>query len=242
VLAGKPSNQVRAFSWDAIEQAYVEFPTEPSGGLNVSSGVFIATRLNLGLDFSGGPSELPYSITLKPGYNFVGLPPFIISGSGVTGHAFLDDFSVTVDGTPVTDPTALADLLGTVGSGDPATAQPFFWNGTAYVQQATLASGLGYWIKNNQTTGDVVLTRVDQSRLVIGTPIEGPVGASFARSARSVATHQVIDRGTPPPPPGGSGSGAQQSSGGGCGHGSFSAGMLVFALLFMRLRRLHGRG
>ncbi len=58
VLAGKPSNQVRAFSWDATTQAYVEFPAEPAGGLDVSSGVFIATRLDLGLDFTGTPSDL----------------------------------------------------------------------------------------------------------------------------------------------------------------------------------------
>ncbi|MBA3938266.1 MAG: hypothetical protein H0X38_12450 [Planctomycetes bacterium] len=237
-LTGRPSNQVRAFSWDAAAQTYAEVTADATAlaNLTIHSGVFIATRLNLGLDFSGAPASLPDGIVLKPGFNFVGLPPFLINSSGVTSHAFLADFSVALasdPATPITDPIVLADLLGTVGSGDLTTAQPFFWDGTAYTQHATLESGLGYWLKNNNTTTDVVLTRIDSSL------VSFPAFGAVASATRNVGTgSQVVDRGVPPAPPGGSGK-AQESGGGkACGNGAISAGLLLFGLLLLRVRQL----
>ncbi len=240
-LSGKPKNQVRAFAWDGGTQAYVELPDVPRDGLTDNTGVFIATRLDLGLDFSGTPQPFPFSITLHPGFNFVGVPPLGTLSSFSTLHQFPADFTLS-DGTiTVTDPLEIANLIGTPG-GDITTARPFFWNGSAYVQEAALTTGEGYWIKNNSGV-DITLTRVTSQITSPGNTVLSATASVVKRSSTVAAN--VHDRGVPPPPPGGksSGSGATAAGGSGgaksCGLGSGIAAFASMLMLALR-RRLRG--
>ncbi|MBA3936246.1 MAG: choice-of-anchor L domain-containing protein [Planctomycetes bacterium] len=242
-LAGKPKNQVRAFAWDGSAQTYVELPDVPTGGLTDSTGVFIATRLDLGLDFSGTPTAFPFDIVLHPGFNFVGVPPLGTLSSFSTVHQFPADFTL-FDGTiTVTDPLEIANLIGTPG-GDITTARPFFWDGSAYVQEAALTTGAGYWIKNNSGV-DITLTRVTSQITSPGNTLLSASASVVTRSSAVAAN--VHDRGVPPPPPGGSTSGAGSSAASGsggaksCGLGSGLAAFASMLMLALRRRLREGR-
>ena len=134
-LTGKDKKTVRAFAWDAAVQSYVELPeAEPTGGLQPTTGVFLATRENLGLDFSGVPSALDSVIELLPGWNFVGLGPIDNAGTIERTHPFVN-FAITDD----------------AGAHSPAdvSANPFYWDGTKYSAVSVMDAGASYWIHNN---------------------------------------------------------------------------------------------
>lgn len=212
--------QAVGYSFDAVTQAFVQLPAVPSLGVQSTTAFYVATATDLSIDCSGTSTVAPATIVLQPGWNFVGVPPIDpgTSTSVLTTHQFPDDFDL-LDGTGalVTSADTFADTLGTVGSGDPTTAEPFLFDGTAYHQVATLASGTGYWIKNNTST-PVTLQRV-------------LAGASLSRlQPRTTATY--TDRGQPPTPPSASVDGA--SGGGGCGGGSGASVVLMGLLLLVR--------
>ncbi len=51
------------YCWDASRQAYVLLPAQPTGGIQPTTGIFVASSLGLGFDFSGVIAEPPVSIT-----------------------------------------------------------------------------------------------------------------------------------------------------------------------------------
>ena len=235
-LSGKDSMQARGFAWDATSQAYVEFPAEPAGGLTPFHAVFLATRLALDLNLDGLPRPMPAVLTLKPGWNFLGIPPLHDGTVVQTSHPW-NYFTLQTDDTTPLNNSDFINRLGTPGSGDRATARPWLWNGATYEQVDTLVSGTGYWFKNNSAS-DVRLLRGSE---IIPAPA---FAGAFIAAQPQVA---LADRGQPPAPPGNAGAegsfsdAAQEPDlgGGSCGLGSASAGLFLLLMLFLRL---HLRG
>jgi len=227
-VARPDPTRFRAFAWDASIQAYVELPREPAGGLLISSGIFLATRVDLDLDFSGSAGEAAVVITLKPGWTLAGIPPAGTPDGVLTTHAFYADFTVKdTDGSAVLPGSArFVDLLGRVGSNDQATARPWQWNGSSYAQVDTLNSGQAVWFKNNASAA-IALSR------------EAPTERQANAVVRSVdSPSPVVDRGAPPTMPSEAKT-TQSASGSGCGTGSGFGLLLIGAGLAIgvRLRR-----
>ncbi len=214
-LAGKTNSQARGFIWDAGAQAYVQVPT---AGWQPFDGVFLATREAATFDFNGNTTTLDFTLTLRPGYNFVCVPPLDDGGVVLVDHAFADLALEDTDGAVIAGTTRDA-LIGTGA---------FAWDGTAYSQVDTLHTGTGYWIENASSPPvDLVLRRVSQQ-------VQAAVATLPA--ARAIGARP---RSAPPPPPGGAGGGGNAGSGGGraCGVGSGLASLvLAFTALFLRLR------
>ncbi|TVR46100.1 MAG: hypothetical protein EA402_03140 [Planctomycetota bacterium] len=77
-IRDRPSREVRAFVWDAADQEYRSLPLPQAQGMPaVTRGAFLATRVRLGLDFSGSATASPLEISLQPGWNFIGIPPVL---------------------------------------------------------------------------------------------------------------------------------------------------------------------
>jgi hypothetical protein len=178
-------------------------------------------------------------LTLKPGWNFLGVPPLHDGTSVQTSHPW-NYFSLQAEDTSPITGTAVVDALGTVGSGDVATTRPWLWNGTSYGQVDTLASGVGYWFKNNRTT---------EVRLVRGSaPVPAPRAGLFSANNQGQGPQALIDRGQPPAPPGVGGGGPfadaalEPDVAAGCGLGAGAAALGVLLLmLFARLPLRGGR-
>ena len=175
-LLGKDKTTVRAFAWDAAVQNYVELPeVEPTGGVQPTTGVFLATRANLGLDFSGVPSVMGAVIELHPGWNFVGLGPIDNGGTIETAHPFIK-FNIVDD-------------LGSQLTQASISAQPYYWDGAAYTPVSTMTAGVSYWI-NNHTATNVQLVRQTtaafSARAVRSSADETPPAPPATNSATSV--------------------------------------------------------
>ncbi len=244
VMAPETAQTAQAFAWDSSSQAYVQLPAQPSGGgLQPSSGVFLATRHSLALDFSGTPTASPFYLNLNPGWNFVGIP-LLIDGTGtlVTSHAFPADFTLFDAGSAeIGDAFTFTNDLGTVGSGTLASANPYFYNGSSYAQVATLSAGLGYWIKNN-TLSNLTLVRNQTGTITTLSRLgKAPTAGALPATTASAQTGVLIDRGSPPPPPGSS-SASDGGSGHGCGLGTGAAFLTGLSLMLFarRLRRSPG--
>jgi hypothetical protein len=239
VMAPENANTAQAYAWDALAQAYAQLPGQPSGGLQPSSGVFLATRHSLGLDFSGTPSADPFYLTLQPGWNFIGIP-LLIDGTGtlITSHAFPADFTLyDQNNVQIADALTFTNDLGTVGSGILASANPYYYDGSAYTQVATLSVSMGYWIKNN-TVAPLTLVRNQTGTLTTLSRLGRSSTTRTAADAGS-ATGVLIDRGSPPPPPGASSAGDGGGGGRGCGLGTGAAFLAGLSLMLTarRLRR-----
>ncbi len=213
-MAGRDSTVARLFSWDALTQAFVEFPAEPAGGLAPSDALFLAAREALPLDFDGSPAPLPYAILLRPGWNFVGLPPLTADGGQTVIRRSLLD-ATTADDFVLNDPTGA--VLARSGNLDGA----YWWDGAAYRTASLLECGKGYWIRN--LGSQPLFLRRLHTGIVRSLAGSGPL--ALAGKA-------------PPAPP----AAAVQSSGktgGGCGSGGGVAllGLALAALLSGRRRR-----
>jgi hypothetical protein len=212
---------VRAFAWNPGAQSFQPV-TSTTTGLLPSQAIFLATRVDLGLDFSGNQAPIPYIIPLQPGWNFVGVPPLQSQNGPLLDHALDQDFTLT-------------DTAGNVISGTQRDAAigagAYLWDGADYGLASVLHTGQGYWIKNNTIApGQTLLLR----RVATGT------GIRAAAKSVSFATH---DLGTPPTPPGNGASAANRDSGNAnCGVGGGVGALLLGALAFLRGRRRHDRG
>ncbi len=214
-MAPETAETAQAFAWDALQQAYVQLPGQPTGGLQPSSGVFLATRHPLALDFSGTPSAAPFYLTLQPGWNFIGIP-LILDGTGtlVTSHDFPADFTLyDQNNVQISDILTFTNDLGTVGSGTLASANPYFYDGSAYTQVATLSVSSGYWIKNNTSAALTLMRNQTGTLTTLSRLGRSPAAGSLSASAAGTQSGVLIDRGSPPPPPGS----AQAGDGGGAG-------------------------
>jgi hypothetical protein len=181
--------------------------------------VFLATREATAFDFNGNTTTLDFTLTLRPGYNFICVPPLNDDGVVLVDHAFTDLALEDTDGIVIGGTTRDA-LIGT---------GVFAWDGTAYSQVDTLHTGTGYWIENASSPPvDLVLRRTSQQVLA--------AVATLPR-ARAIGARP---RSSPPPPPGGAATGSNAGSGGGkaCGAGS---GIAALALAFLALARLRLR-
>ncbi len=231
-LAGASSAQARAFVWDATLQDFVQVPAQsPTGGWQPFQGVFIASRLATNFDFNGFMTTFDYTLTLQPGWNFVGIPPLDDSGTAVTTHQWSD--------------LQLEDASGAIISGAERVnlidVGAWGWNGSAYTQiSGALATGQGYWIDNASSPGvNLVLRRLSPSELSALLGARRPGQASSASSASTTsqdaaATIGYKAHGTPPQPPNGSGQG--DGPGHGCGLGSGVGALILAFALLLRLR------
>lgn len=205
-LRGGDPRRTRGFSWDSAEQLYVELPGEPDGGLTPNDGVFLASRVDLGLDFTGPAVPTGATILLRAEWNFVGLGPVDDGGTIVTQHVLGSDFSVL----DLSENSALSSDI----------TLAYRWNGASYVETDTIESGVGYWIRNVASDGQPRLLRREPSAR----------GALSARGAAQFARNA----GTPPAPP--SAATRADADGGSCGAGSGIGALLAGLLAFLRLR------
>ncbi len=251
-LNGLDNTQIRMFAWDATTQQSVEWPQEPLGGLQPSSGLFLATRSNLNLDFSGDASPIFFSLTLLPGWNLVGVPPLSDGTNQYLVHPLTSFYLFDANGVNITDPNRSA----LIGSG------VYLWDGSQYQLTESMNSGVGYWIKNNSTTHQTLtLVRfldtppagftfptTGLTRAATTTPAEtlvmgrNPDAAASAVASAQANGYAAKDIGTPPAPGGGAvtptAAPANHASGG-CGAGSAGVLLGLFAtFLLIRRRRL----
>jgi hypothetical protein len=192
----------RGFTWDAPSQSYRELPDEPSAGLTSTDGVFLASRVQVDLDFSGPAMPPGATLVLYPGWNFVGLGPVrLTSGEVVNDHDLMAEFDYT-------------DLDGATANQIDVSAA-YLWDGTSYSAATLIAAGKGYFIKNVSSPAKTILL----SRRDIGP------------SPRTVASAQsrglARDVGAPPAVPAAAVDSADSGSSGSCGGGSGSAVMLT---------------
>ena len=210
-LAGRPRSEIRAFTWDAPSGAFVEYPGLPTGGLSPAQAWFIASRRELGLDFSGSSVALPWTLTLHPGWNFVGMLPGNNLGALRTSY--------------VLSTLQLLDAQGATISGAPRTAAigegAYHWNGSAYAVVTTMACGHGYWIQNR--SGGPLTLRAP----LMSDPLPVDMGKSATASTGT-------DGQQPPPPPA---SAPADDAKGGCGSGSMIGLLVLAAALMLRLQR-----
>lgn len=205
-LQGSDRRRTRGFAWDSASQSYTELPSEPDGGLTPTDAVFLASRVDLGLDFSGPAVPTGTTILLRAEWNFVGLGPVDDNGSIVTSHSLSSNFS-------------LLDLSGNSASFSDIS-MAYRWNGTSYEQTDVIESGVGYWIRNVGSDSQPRLLQRNATSL--GAP-RSPKAVQFARNADA-----------PPAPP--STDTKAQDDGGSCGAGSGIGAMLGMLLAFLRLR------
>jgi hypothetical protein len=224
-LSGNNPLITRAFSWDSTIKSYVELPAQPAGGILITSGIFIATRVPLSFTLSGTASVAPVDVSvLHDGWTFAGIPPVEVT-TGTYATTFMWPGSAVVSpavGLTITFPNGvtLAQAMGNP-LGDPSTSRPWFWNGSDYVQVDTLEAGKGYWFKNNLVSEDIKISVPS----LAGSP------ALRAVAKNSAGSSAFRNQGTPPPPPS-SANKTESSSSGGCGVGSGLASFAFFLLLF----------
>jgi hypothetical protein len=228
-LTGSDNTLTRAFTWDPTIASYVERPSSPTGGIQVSTGIFIATRVSLSYSLDGTSIQAPFTLTLPVnGWVFAGVPP-IDTGNGIVTEHLWADTQIWLGGQIQLDAGSTPTLAEAMG--DPATptdsssARPYFWNGTAYEQVDTLDTGKAYWFKNNLS---------QPLTLVFGQQALGALAKSVKSQKVFQTPVQIRNQGTPPPPPSGK-TKASSSSGGGCGMGSGIAS-LAFLMLMIGLR------
>ncbi len=214
-----PRSMMRAFAFDAINKVFCELPDRaPSGGIRVDTGIFIATRVPLSLNFSGTGQPAPFDIVVHPGWNLFGIPPLTEGPRTLTNHR-MDQFSVfDGNGAAVTGLARMAAIGSFV----------YYWDGQAYQNVTTLNSGLAYWIYNN-TTMDLTLSRVNDQTggVVFLSDRESSNGATPTPASSSPGL-------LPPPFPAFADIQPQH----GCGAGGGAAVMIgLLAVLGLRQRR-----
>lgn len=234
-LNGSNSSVTRAFTWDSTIKSYVELPTQPTGGVVISTGIFVATRVPLTYGLSGTASAAPYDLNLRrDGWTFAGVPPVeVATGTFATTFAWPGTTVVSpavgltvsyLNAYPNSGTVTLAQAMGNP-LGDDTTSRPWFWNGSGYVQVDILESGKGYWFKNNLLNDDITIT-VSAAGSAPGLRL-----AADQAVVKSADSTVFRDHGTPPPPPSGSAKESSSSSSG-CGVGSGVASFAFFLLLF----------
>ncbi len=208
------ARQARGFTWDGATQRYVELPAQPGDGIGPTTGVFLAARADLGLDFSGAQLPINAEIILLPGWNFVGLGPVLDNGVTRTAHQLISDFQLI-----------LVDAQSSVAARDQIGDVAYLWNGATYEQTTTLQSNVGYWINNRRADGKALSLR----RVANGT--------GFSARAESSADNVRLNAvGQPPTPPAASAS-SHDEGGHRCGSGSGIALVLGSLLAFARCMR-----
>jgi hypothetical protein len=228
-LNGVSPAQARAFVWDATLQDFVGVPAQaPTGGWQPFQGVFIATRVPTAFNFNGYMTTFDFTLTLLPGWNFVGIPPLDDNGTPVTTHQWSDLQLEDASGNIISGPERV-NLID-VGA--------WAWNGSAYTQvSGTLSTGQGYWIDNSSSPGvNLVLRRLSPSELSadLGALRAAQSAQGGTSSQDAAATIGYTAHGTPPPPP--SSASQNDSPGHGCGLGSGVGALILGLVLVLRLR------
>lgn len=243
-LSGRSTSITRAFAWNSSSQAYVEVPRVWSkNDIHTYTGIFIATREPLRYSLSGTSTTSPFTLTLKSGWTFAGIPPVMRSQTEViTKFAWQYPSPASTSTSPVLSisfsaDASIIDAMGTTGSPNDYSSRPWFWNGSAYVQVDELEAGRGYWFKNNFTK---------ESGYEITVTANGSVASALAAKSvgnRTATGTAVITRdlGAPPTMPNDTANSSEKSSSGSkCGTGSGVAGFALLSLMVvfgLRLRR-----
>jgi len=221
-LAGKAPNVAVGYVWDAAAQDFVTVPAQaPQGGWQPFQGVYLATRVAPSFDFNGYMATVDYALTLKPGWNFVGIPPLEDNGTETVSHNWADLRLEDTSGDLITG----SDRVGLIDVG------AWAWNGSAYVQTSgALASGVGYWIENSSSPAiDLVLRRLSAAEIAGTATI---LGAHHPHQERTISFRSH----TSPPMPPGQPASHDAASGSGCGVGSGMGVLLASGALGLRLR------
>lgn len=208
VFGGLAATQAVAYAWDAPSQSFVTLPAEPTGGLTAGSGIFVAARVDLDVDFAGTPARLPYTWTLAPGWNFLAVPLLVdAEDRPVTALSPLSDLVLReAEGT---------ELVGTDRT-DVFTGNWWAYDGQNYTSAETLAPGRAYWVRN----------RSEPARPVVLTVSVG-AGPRLARTAEGRR---------PPAPPTQSSSEGPAGPASGCGAGGLALLLGGLAMLGIRFR------
>jgi hypothetical protein len=234
-LTGRGASEVRAFTWDAVQQGYREQPAEPTGGILPTHGWFVASRIALAVPFDGNPAPFFTELVLQPGLNFVGLPPVGDGGPVETSHPWASLGLFDGAGNLVSGPARNA----AIGSG------AYLWDGEGYALVTTLQAGTGYWFKNFSGQ-PLVLVRFPPG--FDPAVLSGGNASAVQMLRQRVATGLEAVRlaslpvADPPAPPGQTAAPPAASDGGsgsgGCGLGSGLAVLLLSLGLALRRRRM----
>lgn len=201
--------RLRIFAWDAVNQSMRDLPDDAP--VSPGDGLFIATRDSLDVNYDGGAvPEAEVSMTLLPGWNFVGLPAMVDASGAVISSVDLADLLLQdAFGQDVIDENRRAVIGDAV----------YLWNGSAYERVTSLSLGRGYWIANRDAGG-------------------GTYALHRASGIRGFSRH-LVARNLPPLPVPAVSSGSDASSGshgGGCGTGGIAVLFGVLVLVGRRRR------
>ncbi len=213
--------QLRAFGFDSLSQRFVELPETPAGGFAPSDAVFVASRVPLDLGVINEASVAPFALQLRPGWNFVGVPPLRLTDGSIAKAHPLAAFQLRDAFGDAVPSGQVASLIGTGF---------FLWNGTSYVFTTEMNAGSGYFIKNNTSDGTTFQLVRDPN---YGAILDIPEPRSVAVRA-STRTYPARDLGDPPAPP--ASTSASDADGGGCGSG-LAVALLGSLVLVARRRR-----
>ena len=206
-FTGMSNTQAVGWVFDTRIQDFIGLPKEPEGGLTPDHGIFIATRVNLSMNFNGSPSNVPHSWALPSGWNLIAIPLLVDAKDQRIEPSTQDDFT-------------LVDATGTTMA-DSSLSEAFEWDGTKYSVDTTYRAGRAYWVRN-ATAEAVVMTR------------NASTGA--AAQPKALKGRRLDDGLRPPVPPGLHALGGDNLAGG-CGGGGIGIVLLGAALMLGRNRR-----
>ena len=249
-LAGLDIYQARLFMWESAAQLSVEWPDQPSGGLQPQDGMFLASRQPIALDFSGDVAPIFYTLTLRPGWNLVGVPPLSDGSNTYLSHPLSSFYLFDANGIGITG----ANRTSLIGNA------VYAWDGTTYQQTTTMQSGVGYWIQNSTQPGQTLslvrfldvlpsgftvpsggLTKAAQNTDDgnYGVLVMGRDPGSLAPQVAGIMANGYgrRDLGNPPVPYGLATPSADPAPGGRCGMGSAGIVLAFLATFYVRRRR-----
>lgn len=218
------------------------------------TALFLASTIGLSYSFDAKPYPMPFAIELPPaqvqatgpgtdGWTFFGVPALWDGAATSTSHTLNDFVLETADGRRV---TSAGEIMNALAPDDALTVQsPWSYDPAApladrYQPAGTLATGIGYWIRNRSTTAYrlVRVTSTDESGLRLGDVDLGQFAEALARPAAAVSivgAPTAADDKPPAPPSGTANATAKADSGSGCGAGGL-AGLLLAGLTLVGLR------
>lgn len=206
-FTGVLNTQAVGWVFDTRIQDFIGLPKEPEGGLTPDHGIFIATRINLSMNFTGSPSNVPHSWALPSGWNLIAIPLLVDKTDQRIETSTQDDFTlVDAIGTPLADSTL---------------SQAYEWDGVDYRVATTFRAGRAYWVRN-ATKDAVIMTRMAPTAST-----KKPVALKGRR----------LDDGQRPPRPPGLRSADAATASGGCGAGGIGIVLVGALLMLRRNRR-----
>ncbi|MFM2090560.1 MAG: hypothetical protein RLZZ127_1049, partial [Planctomycetota bacterium] len=226
----------RGFVYGPRSRAWFELPTLPSEGRPMPwDGFYLADRtgddLNLTVEALGVPPYIP----LYPGWNVLALPPLRQAGGTVLPAISATDFDLYDEFGNTIARSAFDQVMG----------RPQTWNGTTFVEPATIAVGQGFFLKNNLSGANPRMLYVVPGRQALSAAVRAKTGGSLPPARSAKARGEIVPAtgvmGQPPAPPAAP-SAPSTTSGGSGGGGSCGSGSALGFLVLANLALLMGRG